>query len=128
MDYLLDTHAFIWWALEPDKLPEKVLKTIESSHNGVFLSIASIWEMQIKIQLNKLHLPLSLSELLSQQQTINHIELLPIEPSHIYALESLSLHHKDPFDRMLIAQSSTTHFVLISKDPEFSNYPINLFW
>ncbi len=57
MNYILDTHAFIWWALEPDNLPENVLKTIESPHNGIFLSVTSIWEMQIKTQLNKLHLP-----------------------------------------------------------------------
>ncbi len=128
MNYLLDTHTFIWWAIEPEKLPEKVVGLLESSDNGVFLSIASIWEMQIKIHLKKLSLPLPLSDLVSQQCTTNHIDLLPIEPSHIYALEHLPFHHKDPFDRILIAQSFITSFLFISKDAKFEPYPITCIW
>ena len=128
MNYLLDTHTFIWWALEPKKLSKRVLQLLEAPSNNVFLSIVSIWEMQIKMQLNKLNLPFPLADIVSQQQTINHIKLLTIEPSHIYALEHFPLYHRDPFDRLLIAQSSITKFAFISKDPEFSKYSIRCIW
>lgn len=128
MNYLLDTHTFIWWAIDPEKLSQKVLTLLESNDNGIFLSIVSLWEMQIKIQLKKLSLPLPLSELVSQQCATNHIDLLPIEPSHIYALEHFPLYHKDPFDRLLIAQSFITNFPFMSKDTVFENSPIACIW
>ncbi len=128
MTYILDTHAFIWWSLEPEKLPESVLNVIESPQNSIVLSIVSIWEMQIKIQLQKLSLPLALPELVDQQHTANNIELLDIVPAHIYALEQLAMHHRDPFDRLLIAQSLITQYTIITKDPQFENYSITPFW
>ena len=128
MKYLLDTHTLIWWALEPNKLSKNVLILLEDPDNEIFFSVVSIWEMQIKIQLNKLRLPLRLSELIEQQQTINHIDLLPLLPSHIYAMEKLPFYHKDPFDRLLIAQSFITNLIFISKDPAFVQYPIHCVW
>lgn len=95
MNYLLDTHAFIWWALEPEKLSQQALNVLLSFEHDIFLSIASLWEMQIKMQLHKLVLPLPLPELVSQQQRSNCIELAMLEPAHIYALEHLPFHHKD---------------------------------
>lgn len=128
MEYLLDTHTFIWWALEPEKLPEQVLAEIESSQNRIVFSVASIWEMQIKIQLQKLSLPLPLSELVERQHSENAIELIHIVPAHVYALEQLPLHHRDPFDRVLIAQALVNQYTIITKDSQFANYPMTLFW
>jgi PIN domain nuclease of toxin-antitoxin system len=128
MRYLLDTHIFIWAATEPEKLSEKVVKALESPENTLFLSVASIWEMQIKTQLRKLRLPLSLPDIVFMQQQSNDIQILPVEPSHIYHLENLPFHHRDPFDRMLIAQSVVDELILVSKDPEFSKYSVNCLW
>lgn len=128
MRYLIDTHAFIWWAVEPAKLSAKVFGIFESPESNLFLSIASIWEMQIKIQLQKISLPLPLSELVLMQQQVNNLRILPIELRHIYMLENLPLHHRDPFDRIMIAQSALNNMVFVSRDPEFEKYPINVLW
>ncbi|MGE0086201.1 MAG: type II toxin-antitoxin system VapC family toxin [Desulfococcaceae bacterium] len=128
MKYLLDTHVLIWWALEPAKLSGKIFNVLESPENRLFFSIGSIWEMQIKIQLGKLMLPLPLAELIQMQERLNDIEILPVEQGHIYFLEKLPLHHKDPFDRILIAQSLLNDLILISRDAAFSKYPVTVFW
>lgn len=128
MKYLIDTHAFIWAATEPEKLSKRVVKTLESPKNTLFLSIASIWEMQIKIQLRKLILPISLPDMVKQQQQVNDIEILLVDSSHIYHLENLPLYHRDPFDRMLISQSVLEDLILVSKDSVFSKYPVTLLW
>lgn len=128
MKYLIDTHAFIWAATEPEKLSKRVVKTLESPKNTLFLSIASIWEMQIKIQLRKLILPISLPDMVKQQQQVNDIEILLVDSSHIYHLENLPMYHRDPFDRMLISQSVLEDLILVSKDSVFSKYPVTLLW
>lgn len=128
MKYLIDTHAFIWAATEPEKLSKRVVKTLESPKNTLFLSIASIWEMQIKIQLRKLILPISLPDMVKQQQQVNDIEILLVDSSHIYHLENLPLYHRDPFDRMPISQSVLEDLILVSKDSVFSKYPVTLLW
>jgi PIN domain nuclease of toxin-antitoxin system len=96
--------------------------------NTLLLSVASIWEMQIKLQLGKLKLNLPLTELLTSQQQTNHIEVLPITLIHILALENLPNQHKDPFDRLLIAQANVEEAVLVSCDQVFAKYPVNLAW
>lgn len=96
--------------------------------NDLFLSMASIWEMQIKIQLGKLKFILPLADVIKEQQKANNIKLLPIEFHHILGLEKLPLHHKDPFDRLLIAQAQVEDLVVISNDSWFTNYDIKLKW
>lgn len=128
MKLLLDTHAFIWWANEPEKLSEKVLKACEDEKNDLTLSVVSVWEMQIKIQLGKLHLKHPLKELVSRQQKANNLQILPITLEHVLALEKLPNHHRDPFDRLLIAQSKREKFLLVSKDDVFPQYSVKLFW
>src|SRR5262245_47082819 len=103
MKLLLDTHAFIWWDSEPAKLPGKTLALCQDQANTVLVSVASVWEMQIKLQLGKLKLNLSLAEMVESQRQTNNIEVLPIFLAHTLALENLPAHHKDPFDRLLIA-------------------------
>jgi PIN domain nuclease of toxin-antitoxin system len=88
--------------------------------------LASLWEIQIKLGIGKLHLRLPLAQVVNEQQQINRIQLLPLKPPHIYALDQLPLHHKDPFDRMLIAQALHENMPLISIDPAFSAYPVQI--
>src|SRR5262245_6139483 len=101
MRILLDTHIFIWWDSEPRKLPAQAKSLCEDSANTLVLSVASIWEMQIKQELGKLALRLPLTELIAEQQTANAIEILPVNVGHVLALEGMAQHHKDPFDRLL---------------------------
>lgn len=128
MKLLLDTHTFIWWSGEPDKLSPEALARCQDASNRVLLSVTSVWEMQIKHQLGKLRLTLPLGDLISEQRKINHIEVLPITLPHVLALESLPFHHKDPFDRLLVAQANIESAVLVTKDPAFEEYPVKLIW
>ena len=128
MKLLLDTHVFIWWSGEPDKLSEKVLDACENRANRLILSIVSIWEMQIKMQLGKLKLKRSLKDLVENQQNINKLQILPVSPNHIFMLDNLPMHHSDPFDRLLISQAIEENLALVSKDQAFTDYAVKLFW
>ena len=128
MKILLDTHAFIWWADAPDKLSPQVRAACEDRTNQLLLSVASAWEMQIKIQLGKLDLRRPLSEIINEQQQTNAIEPLPIALAHVFALNGLPAIHKDPFDRILIAQAIVESAVFISHDPVLARYPVEILW
>jgi PIN domain nuclease of toxin-antitoxin system len=126
MKLLLDTHIFIWWADQPEKLSPTALSALEDEANELLLSVASVWEMQIKIQLGKLKLSLPLKELIKSQQETNELTLLPVALTHVLALDALPLHHKDPFDRLLIAQSTEEDLTLVTADSQLSAYPAKL--
>lgn len=128
MKLLLDTHTFIWWDSEPAKLSPQVLALCQDHQHMLLLSVVSIWEMQIKSQLGKLRLALSLKEIVESQRKINNIEILPITLEHVLALEDLPAYHKDPFDRLLIAQTIVENAVLVSADPNIARYPIQVMW
>lgn len=128
MNLLLDTHTFIWWDRDPDKLSPVVLDRLQSPDSQVLLSLVSLWEIQIKTQLGKLTLRGHLADIVQQQQIENDLRLLPIEVPHIFALEDLPQHHRDPFDRLLIAQSLVEKATLVSKDPIFQNYGCTVLW
>lgn len=128
MNLLLDTHVFIWEVLEPEKLSPTVINLIKNKDNKLLLSIASIWEMQIKIGINKLHFDEPLSKVVAKQREINEVEILPINLDHIWQLDQLPLHHKDPFDRMLIAQAITENIPILSIDNIFQKYPVTIIW
>jgi PIN domain nuclease of toxin-antitoxin system len=121
----LDTHAFIWWDSDPTKLSPQARAACQDRANLVLLSVASVWEMQIKLQLGKLHLRLPLAEVVAEQQT-NDIQVLLIALGHVLARHDLPAHHRDPFDRLLIAQANAEEAVLISHDPVFTHYPVKL--
>ena len=125
---LLDTHTFIWWDSDPTQLSTTALAYCSDPANELILSVASLWEMQIKYQLGKLSLGLPLSEIVTNQQATNGVVILPILPSHIFALDNLPAAHKDPFDRLLIAQAVVEETVLLSKDPIFTSYPVRVLW
>jgi PIN domain nuclease of toxin-antitoxin system len=128
MRYLLDTQAFIWLDSDPDKLSPKVSALARDPQNVLFLSLASVWEMQIKLQLGKLTLPVPLIAMMRDQRKTNQIKLLHITLQHILALESLPYYHKDPFDRLIVAQSRLTDIPLITTDATLAQYPITTLW
>lgn len=128
MRYLLDTHAFIWLDNDPEKLSPRVAAICANPETSLFLSMASIWEMQIKVQLGKLTLPASIELIIRQQMADNRIRLLPIEFNHILQLDQLPFHHKDPFDRLLMAQAQYVNLILLSDDPIFQKYSVSSLW
>ena len=128
MKLLLDTHAFIWWYNEPERLPAKALSACQNPTNTLLLSVASVWEMQIKMQLGKLHLGRPLNDILRRQQEQNQLQIMPITLPTVLALDSLPLHHRDPFDRLLIAQANQDGLFLVSNDALIRQYTVLLFW
>ena len=128
MNLLLDTHTFIWWDSDPSKLSSRVISLCQDRKNILLLSVVSIWEIQIKHQLGKLKLGLSLATLVETHQHVNEVEVLPVMLEHVLELENLPTPHRDPFDRLLIAQARTEGAVLLSHDAVFEDYPVRLIW
>ena len=128
MRLLLDTHTFIWWVNDSKRLSSNSYEMIIEPKNDLLLSIISIWEIQIKSQLGKLTLSAPLPEIIERQQQINKLQLLSLELNHIYTLNQLANHHRDPFDRLLIAQSIAEQLVLVSKDAIFDRYNVQRIW
>ncbi len=126
MKLLLDTHVFIWSDEEPERIPQSQLSAMEDETNDLVLSVASVWEMQIKIQIGKLKLRMPLQEIIDEYRSVNDLQILPIEYKHILALDQLPFHHKDPFDRLIIAQAIAEDFTLVSADSKFSAYLVKL--
>ena len=128
MTYLLDTHAFIWMASSPEKLSSKARAAILDASNELWLSTASLWEMQIKCGMGKLTLELPLNELWKEAGSANDIGLIKIETSHIWQLELLPYIHKDPFDRLLVSQAQCEKLTLISRDGHIKEYNVQTIW
>lgn len=122
MKVLLDTHTFIWLDSTPEKLSKTALKTCQNEDNELYLSGASVWEMQIKNQLGKLNFKISIAEMIATQQQDNDLKILNIQLQHIYQLKELPPHHNDPFDRLLLSQSLTENMPIISVDSKFKFY------
>ena len=127
MAYLLDTHAFLWFASEDNQLPASIQNIIRDIHNPCFLSSASLWEITIKQQIGKLKLHFPLLELFEFADR-NQIELIPITYEHLLTLSKLPKHHNDPFDRLIISQAISENLIVISKDKEFKKYTVKLQW
>lgn len=127
MKGLFDTHTFLWWDNQPSKISSPALTFIQDPANTVLLSVVSVWEILIKHQLGKLTPPKPLVNVLAQQQA-NGLQILPVNLNHVMALEGLPTPHKDPFDRLLIAQANVEGAVLLSADSIFAQYPVNVLW
>jgi PIN domain nuclease of toxin-antitoxin system len=123
MNLLLDTHIFLWLNQNIENIPTNILALCEDTANTLYFSPASAWEIQIKYQLGKLELSVSLSEMIETQQQ-NGLIILPISLTHIYALAGLENYHQDPFDRLLIAQSIVESMPLVTVDKKILAYPI----
>jgi PIN domain nuclease of toxin-antitoxin system len=128
MNLLLDTHVFIWSISDASNLSDKAHDLLRDPQHEKWFSLASAWEMQIKSQIGKLTLAKPLTALIEEQRQKNHLKILPITLQHIVTLDKLPLHHRDPFDRLLIAQVMHQNFVLISHDETFADYNVNVMW
>lgn len=120
---LLDTHVFLWWRGDPGRLPAPVLEAVAGA-DLVFVSAASAWEAAIKVALGRLELP----EPLEAGVLASGFERLPITFTHAEAAAALPPHHRDPFDRMLVAQARLEDLVLVTHDRQLARYEVNTFW
>jgi|ERR1035437_8001809 PIN domain nuclease of toxin-antitoxin system len=124
MNLLLDTHVFLWFLLDDSRLPEPFRQAIKFEENRVYLSVVSVWETAIKQQLGKLPLPGPAAVYLPEARRRHHIEPLPLNEIDVTALTNLPSLHRDPFDRMLIAQSLHHSLKIVTVDPMMKRYPI----
>jgi len=128
MRFLLDTHTFLWWVSDNPRLSRNALRLIASPNNDIFLSAVSGWEIAIKVQLGKMKVSSPFEQFVAEQIFHNDIITLPIKMSHALHVQSLPLHHRDPFDRMLIVQSQLEKMPIISVDSIFEYYDVEVAW
>ncbi len=126
--YLLDTHVLIWWLTADKRLSPKAADVIRSRKNLLYWSTASSWEMSIKYALGRLELDEPLEILLPAELAKNQIEIMPIENEQAILAGQLPLYHKDPFDRMLIAQAQLESMEIITDDSKFKLYDVDIYW
>lgn len=126
MNLLLDTHIFLWFVNDDPRLSDRLKDLIEDESNYSYLSIASLWEMSIKYNLGKLTLAPSYEDFIEKEIRESSVILLGIELEHLKINASLPFHHRDPFDRIIIAQSIAESFPIITVDSIFNQYPILL--
>jgi PIN domain nuclease of toxin-antitoxin system len=128
MRLLLDTHAFLWFITADPRLSPTAEQMIRDGSNQAMLSVASVWEMAIKVNLGRLPIPQPLDTFIPTQLRLNRISILPLELSHTFEVARMPLHHRDPFDRLLIAQATTEHLPLLSTDAVFDAYSVSRVW
>lgn len=128
MRLLLDTHAFLWFILDEPQLSLTARGLIADPSNQIDVSPATYWEIAIKIRLNKYVLPESFHEFMEREISANRFNILHIEPRHVAPLTTLPFHHKDPFDRLLVAQAMVEQIPLVSNDSVLDAYPIRRRW
>jgi PIN domain nuclease of toxin-antitoxin system len=126
MNILLDTHTFLWALTDQSKLSERVQKMLPNA--DTWFSVASLWEILIKAQTGRLSLPQPTGPFVMSKLAYNGVRLLPITADHVLRIESLPLYHRDPFDRMLIAQSVEEKLPLVTADPLLTRYPVEVIW
>ena len=127
MKAILDTHAFLW-ALAGDGRMSRHAREVFAGSAKLSLSMASIWEILLKVQAGKLDLPKPAGQYVIRKLADNRIEILPISVDHLLGIERLPMHHRDPFDRMLIAQSIKENMPVITADRIFTRYPVEVIW
>jgi PIN domain nuclease of toxin-antitoxin system len=125
---LLDTHAFLWWVTDDDRLSERAGELIADGANDVYFSAASAWEIAIKAGLGRIRLSEDARSLTPQQLERNAFQALPIHVTHAVAVIALPDLHRDPFDRMLVAQAMSEGLTIVSSDPELARYPVPVVW
>ncbi|HJZ47151.1 MAG TPA: type II toxin-antitoxin system VapC family toxin [Roseiflexaceae bacterium] len=128
MKALLDTHTFLWWINNDQRLSERVREIIGDGENTLFLSAASGWEIAIKAQLGKLKLAANLEQFIAEQLALNAFESLPIQLPHGLRVATLPPHHRDPFDRMLVAQSQLEDLPIVTADAQIARYDVQVIW
>jgi len=128
MRLLLDTHTFLRWINNDPLLSDSARDAITTERNECFLSLASCWELAIKASIGKLRLTKPVERFIPEELTANDFQLLSIDFRHIAKVEALPFHHRDPFDRLLVAQALTEKMAIISADAVFSEYGIKRIW
>jgi PIN domain nuclease of toxin-antitoxin system len=128
MRVLLDTHAFLWWITEDRRLSARARKVLADGGNGLLLSAASGWEIAIKASLGRITLPIPIDRFLSEQLHRNGIGTLPIEMSHALHVHVLPLLHRDPFDRLLVAQAQLEKLRILTSDRQVAQYDVETLW
>jgi len=128
MRFLLDTHTFLWFIMGSANLSVNARDLIENPVNERLLSVASLWEIAIKTSLGKLTLSAPFDELIPAQLKLNGIDLLNIKVDHLSAVTTLAFHHRDPFDRLVIAQALVEKLPIISLDGAFDAYDLKRHW
>lgn len=130
MNLLLDTHTLLWFAVASlgNNLPQPTRELLEEQSNNLYLSCASPWEAAIKVSIGKLQLPQPIRQIVQTEITNNGLTLLDIKLAHLDLIERLPFHHKDPFDRLLIAQAQVERLTIVSIDTAFDAYGVNRLW
>ena len=128
MKALLDTHTFLWWIANDPQLSPRARQIMEDANTELLLSAASGWEIAIKSRLGKLKLPADLQGFVAEQLRINGIQVLPIQMAHALHVFTLPDHHRDPFDRMLVAQGQLEELPILTGDPQIAQYAVTVIW
>ncbi len=128
MKALLDTHTFLWAINDPSKLSDRVRDMCMASSNELYLSAASAWEIAIKAKLGKLRLPDNPERYIPRQLATAQINVLPVQLAHALRTYHLPEHHRDPFDRLIVAQAQLEGIPILSADPQLSRYAVTVIW
>lgn len=128
MKLLLDSHVFVWMRQEPHKISVNAIMEMLLDSTRLFLSSATLWELQIKINLGKFDFGDPLDVVVADEFKENEIELLPVDPEHIFNLSQIPKHHGDPFDRILISQAIVEDMTIVTADRRFSDYDVKRLW
>ena len=128
MRVLLDTHAFLWWVADSPKLSADARELIANEQNEPIFSVVSAWEIAIKASVGKLELPQPPEKFVAEQISRNALDVLPIHLRHALGIHGLPDHHRDLFDRLLIAQAVVENFAILTADPLVTKYPIQTIW
>jgi PIN domain nuclease of toxin-antitoxin system len=126
MKLLLDTHAFLWYITNDPKLPRYAYDSIRDKSNEVYLSVVSVWEALVKHQAGKLPLPAPADEYIADRQAAHRIANLELDRADVSRLLALPMHHRDPFDRMLICQALQRELAIVTSDRQFGRYGVRL--
>ncbi len=128
MRLLLDTHVFLWWIAGDHRLSEKAVQVISEADNRLFLSAASGWEIAMKAKLGKLLIDGDVTSFIIEQMRLNSIEQLPVMLSHALHVSTLEALHRDPFDRLLVAQAQLERMPILTADRYIAAYPVETVW
>ncbi len=126
MKLLLDTHVFLWWALEEDRLPGRVAELVQDRGTDLLFSVASVWEAALKI--DRLGLLQDFEILLERAMRYFRLSILPVEMRHVLVSARLPVHHRDPFDRLLVAQAIVEDLPIVTGDAAIARYPVRVMW
>lgn len=128
MRLLLDTHVWIWWLTDPDRLSRPAYMALRDADSELFLSPASTWELMVKSTAGRVAVSESVEALVEEAIAASGVQPLPIEHRHALQLRQLPAHHRDPFDRMLVAQAQSAGLILVTADQQLAAYDIDTLW